>query len=261
MRRAVFIILLIAAGGCGPSRSEEIADSLRRMREEGSAADVNNPKDTNPPPDADRPSRMQQYELEVARLGELLKQAESDGDPRGISSASNALGRAKQQLALEVERQQKLAELRARTPNRVIDPRTASKPALAAKSNSAEATDPLDASKPANTTKPLPPPPAAQRNLPDDSAPEAGPPDINITKTNTNETASRPASAPSSPDDALLQITRRIGWLADLRASAGDHGGAARLRQRASLWRAEYKNGNQQKALAELQKIAEEADR
>jgi hypothetical protein len=81
--------------------------------------------------------------------------------------------------------------------------------------------------------------------------------------------ASRPASRPAtveapatSPADVQFRdLTERIRWLADLRNSTGDHAGSARLRERMSVWVQEYKSGNRDRAIAELKKVAAQADR
>ncbi|MFN0205046.1 MAG: hypothetical protein ACKVS6_01880 [Planctomycetota bacterium] len=199
----LLILLSILLFGCASHSSEEIAEALRRIQAASPAT---------APVDPVRMTRREQLQFDVDRQTELLNRAALANDLEALLRAEAALEKAKIALSDEDKRIQQLAELRARTPKRIIPQLTTTRAA---------------ASRPVEIVH---------------SAP-----------------ASLPASSPA--DLQLKEILDRINSLAELRESAGDPGGAGRLRQRAAAWRIEYYKGNQAKALTELQKTLDQADR
>ncbi|HKE00961.1 MAG TPA: hypothetical protein VKE69_08125 [Planctomycetota bacterium] len=76
--------------------------------------------------------------------------------------------------------------------------------------------------------------------------------------------ASKPASSPaSSParDEEIEALFDRLVRISDLRASAGDDAGAARLRRALGLLRAQAQDGDRDRALETLRGVLETADR
>lgn len=210
---AVSILLF----GCASHSSEEIAEALRRIR----AVTSTNSETAEAADPVQMPLR-EQLQFEVRTQTELLNRAAESADTETLARAGAALEKAKLALAAEEKRLEQLADLRARTPNRIIPPRTTTRAA---------------ASRPA---------------------------EVIHSEAINSAVASLPASGPAAlqlQELQLKEIIDKINSLADLRASAGDPGGAARLQQRASAWRIEYQKGNRVRALSELQKALDYADR
>jgi hypothetical protein len=221
---------LAALAGCA-SRESNLEEQLRRIQEQ-EAADQRAPRGEAPasaPRDPPRESQLTRLEGEVRRASDRLAAAEQSSDPHEVAAANASLAEAQRRLAAEKEHQRKLEELRARTPNHLIDVGSGSMP-----------TKRTPSSRPASK-------PAPHRAV--ESRPEA---------------ASRPVaeSRPAGPEDAEFdQLSERIRWLADLRQSGGDQPGAARLRRDLGKITAEYTTKNRAKALEALRKLAREADR
>lgn len=288
----ILIITFIAS--CGPSRSEQISAQIKAIREESNLAgaiekDTNNSLNADAaagtqnkqynntetrPKDPVRLTRKDALELEVSRRAELVRRARESDEPNDLAMAVISLEKAKKDLAAELKRQKQIADLRARTPNRIIDPQSESRPSVSPHPNhiitinkSAEppAVAPRDSPENVQGTDLTISQKLKKRDfelLPDDAAPDPTVPESRPVRDiiNNNE-AEKPASKPVMDSDSqLAAVTRRIQWLASLRASAGDHAGAIRLRQRAANWRLEYEKGNKQRALDELTKIVASAD-
>lgn len=225
------LVAAVLAPACASSRTD-IAEQLRRLQQSGEEDRA--PAESAPAAAPARPrvetkeSRLARLEADSRLAAERLREAEAGGDAVELASANEALARARRELAAEEETQRKLAELRARTPQRIIrfdDP-----------PGSAPASRPiaLPAARPA-------------------SGPASRP---------AEAAASGPASRPLAEDEAeLARLSERVRWLADLRDSAGDHAGGARLRQAVATLTARFATKDRAEALAALRKVEKEADR
>jgi len=187
------------------------------------------PADREPTADALVPSREEQLSVALKRASLRLESAQKSGDPQAISAANLEFERAETELEREKLRQRRLAELRARTPQKTVtmdgEPRSIAGSGRAA-------------SRPAA------------------SAPAAASP----AERAVAATMSAPASSPAT-DTEFEELSKRISWLAQLRASTGDHAGATRVRHQLTLLRLDYREGRRDKALKDLRKLEQEADR
>ncbi|MBL8694544.1 MAG: hypothetical protein JNJ88_10650 [Planctomycetes bacterium] len=183
------------------------------------------PADREPTADALVPSREEQLSVALTRASLRLESAQKSGDPQTISAAHLEFERAEAELERERLRQRRLAELRARTPQREV-PMDGGPPAVVA--GAGRTAPPSVASAPAGVALAAP--------------------------------ASAPASAPAT-DAEFEALSKRISWLAQLRASTGDHAGATRVRHQLTLLRLDYREGRRDKALKDLRRLEQEADR
>lgn len=242
----IFSALALLFAACGTNSRDDMADAIRRMQQSGAPAAPPAPPSSSSPAVRRDPAgspTLSTLQLQATRDAELLKRANEGGDPMEIASATAALTRSRTALQTEQQRLSRVAEMRARTPDRVIPVKEqvvreqpSSSPAKSP-AREAAAAEPLPFSEETATSRP----------------------DARVAPVPTGTTAPARRVSFINDDDEFEYLTQRIGWLAGLRSSTGDGQGAVRLRQRTAAWRTQYKSGNSKKALDELRRIEQEA--
>lgn len=235
-------MVLLALAGCASGHAD-VGEQVRRIQaqeEEERRARGREGAD----PIAAEPLRSR-LESEIAVLEARLTDAERASSMEEVAAASAALDRLRRQLAAEVDRQRKLADLRARTPKRLIR-----------LDSGTPASSPAEASTPRAESAPTAPRKTwfseGTRTRPAAPLPTATHP--------AGAAVESQGSASELQREEFDSLDRRIRWLADLRTSAGDRAGASRLKRELVKWTHVFRTGDPARALTELRALERSAD-